>query len=425
MLISRAMADSDKKLLVVMPTMWDRKQFDACSPDWQGRFAIEYAEPSDAECRADLDALAFIHQTAARGGFDGVFSSSDYPGASIAAAIAHEAGRIGPDPKLILEASHKLASRQKQQACVPEATPCFCLVNPANLEPPSVGFPCFVKPIKGAFSMFARRVDSMQALVAHLQRPEVHEFRLEFLDIFNDLWKHYAGSAIDGSYFIAEELLTGQQVTVEGFVFDAEPVIIGVVDSEFHPGTTSFARFVYPSALPADIQTRMADIARECVLGLGLRRCFFNIEMIHEAGRVSIIEVNPRICGQFGDLYAKVDGRNAYSIVPELKCGRPVDWPHAQGAFKFAASVPLRLFGHAQIEAVPDASRIAQVEADFPGTLIWNEVEAGQACDDFAFEDGASLRYCVINLGADNRQGLTGKAEAITRALGYRFRDLA
>jgi biotin carboxylase len=298
-------------------------------------------------------------------------------------------------------------------------------VNPDNLEPPSTGFPCFVKPLKGAFSMFARRVDSMEELTAHLQRPDVNEFRHEFLDIFNDLWRHYVGDGVDGGYFIAEELLTGQQVTVEGYVFDEDATVVGVVDSDFHPGTTSFARFVYPSALPANIQARMADIALRCVRGMGLRRCFFNIEMIWDgAERVSIIEVNPRICGQFGDLYAKVDGRNAYAVVPELKCGNPVDWPRGEGFFKFAASVPLRLFSPVIVEQAPDAELIAEIESQFPGTLIWNEIQAGQACESFVFEDGASFRYGVINLGADTREELATKAARIATALGYRFRAL-
>jgi biotin carboxylase len=422
MLVSRGMS---KRLLVVMPTMWDFKQFAACRGDWSGRFTVKFAEPSDADCSAHLDALAYIAETATAGGFDGVFSSSDYPGASIAAAIAYESKLIGPDPELILEASHKLTSRHKQQACVPDATPRFCLVNPDNLEPPLMGFPCFVKPIKGAFSMFARRVDSMEDLAAHLQRPQVREFRLEFLGIFNALWRHYAGTDVDGGYFIAEELLTGQQVTVEGFVFDGDATVVGVVDSEFHPGTTSFARFVYPSALPSSIQERMADVAIRCIRGMGLRRCFFNIEMIWDgAERVSIIEVNPRICGQFGDLYAKVDGRNAYAVVPELKCGNTVDWPRGEGYFKYAASVPLRLFSPVVVAQAPDAELIAELEDQYPGTLIWNEIQAGQACESFVFEDGASFRYCVINLGADSREELASKAARITAALGYRFRAL-
>lgn len=201
------MTDSPPKLLVVLPTHWDRKQFEACRSDWAGRFEIEYAEPSDADCPSDFDALDYIRQVAERDDFAGVFSSSDYPGATVAAAIAHAKSLVGPDPKLILEGSHKLASRQKQLACVPDATPGFCLVNPDEIVEPTVGFPCFVKPIKGAFSMFAKRVNSMDELRAHLDRPEVRDFRFDFLDIFNHLWSHYAGSNIDGSFFIAEEML--------------------------------------------------------------------------------------------------------------------------------------------------------------------------------------------------------------------------
>jgi biotin carboxylase len=183
---------------------------------------------------------------------------------------------------------------------------------------------------------------------------------------------------------------------------------------------------VYPSALPADVQEQMADIAVRCIREMGLRRCFFNIEMIWDGNeRVSIIEVNPRICGQFGDLYAKVDGRNAYAVVPELKCGHPVDWPRGRGDFKFAASVPLRLFSPTVVEAAPDAARIAEVEAAYPGTLIWNEIHAGQACESFVFEDGASFRYAVVNLGAQTREELAAKAAEIKRELGYRFRALA
>ena len=420
------MSDSPSKLLVVLPTMWDRKQFDSCRDQWEGRFEIEYAEPSDADCPSDFDALGYIRAMAERNDYAGVFSSSDYPGATVAAAIAHARGLVGPDPKLVLEGSHKLASRQTQLACVRDATPGFCLVDPDELdEPPAVGFPCFVKPIKGAFSMFAKKVDSLEELRAHLDRPAVRSFRFDFLDIFNDLWKHYARSNIDGSFFIAEELLTGLQVTVDGFVMDDEPVVLGIVDSEFHAGTGSFSRFVYPSALPPNVQQEMHDVASRCIKGMGLRHCFFNIEMIWDGdNRVSIIEVNPRVCGQFGDLYAKVDGRNCYSVVPELKCGHPVSWPRAEGRFRIAASVPLRVFEPCRVGAAPDATCIADIEARYPGTLIWNEVALGEVLSDFAHEDGASFRYAVINLGADSHEELIAKCEEISRDLSYRFDSL-
>lgn len=421
------MARNRPKILVVLPTMWDRKQLEACRADWAERYEFEFAQPSDADCSAWFDALTFIRNTAARGDLAGVISSSDYPGATVAAGIAAKARLPGPDPAALMRAAQKVTSRELQRATVPEATPRFCLVDPDNLREPEIGFPCFVKPVKGAFSMFARRVDSMPELRAHLDRPEVREFRTEFLAIFNSLWQHYVAEPINGRFFIAEEVLTGAQVTVEGFVADAEPTICGVVDSEFHPGGRSFSRFVYPSRLPGEVQARMADIARRCIIGMGLRHCCFNIEMTWDAatGRIGIIEVNPRICGQFGDLYQKVDGANAYVALAELANGDTPHWPRGKGPFRYAASVPLRVFQPSRLVAAPDDARVREVEAAFPGTLVWNEYAAGTLLDEFAFEDGASQRYAVINLGAESPEALQEKAREVVAALGYRVEPIS
>jgi biotin carboxylase len=419
------MANSRPKVLIVMPTMWDIRQLQACAPAWRDRFEIVLGEPSDADCAADFDAMAYIGRMAAREDIAGVFSSSDYPGATVAAAIGNEAGLPSPHPRDVLRASHKLTSRQMQQASVPEATPRYCVIDPDDLSrAPEIGFPCFVKPIKGAFSMFARRIDTQVELVAHLDRPEVREFRGDFLGIFNTLWGHYVAEPIDGRFFIAEEVLQGVQVTVEGFVADGEPTVIGVVDSEFHAGTGSFSRFVYPSSLPAKAQEQMADIARRCIAGMGLKHCFFNIEMSWDGKRAAIIEVNPRICGQFGDLYEKVDGANAYAVALELVTGGNPEWKRGKGPFEVAASVPLRLFQPTRFDAVPDTSRVAEIEAEFPGTIIWNEIQPGQAAESFVFEDGASFRYGVFNIGADSRPALQALQRDVTRALNYGFAAL-
>lgn len=401
--------------------MWDGKQLEACRADSADRFEFEFAHPTDADCRATFDALGFVRDMSARGGFDGVISASDYPGATVASGIAAAAGLAGPHPASLMRAAQKLSSRELQRQHVPEATPRFCLVDPDKLREPEIGFPCFVKPVKGAFSMFARRVDSMAELHAHLERPVVREFRDEFLGIFNTLWKHYVGEPIDGRYFIAEEVLIGAQVTVEGFVAAGEPVICGIVDSEFHPGRSSFARFLYPSQLPADVQERMVGIAKHCIAGMELRHCFFNLEMTWDVatGRIGIIEVNPRICGQFGDLYQKVDGTNTYVTLAELATRATPAWSRNEGEFACAASVPLRVFEPSSLLAAPSDSRVREVEAAFPGTLIWNEYESGTVLADFAFEDGASQRYAVINLGAETPAALEQKAREVTGALGY------
>ena len=424
MLRCAGMPNSLPRVLLVMPTMWDRRQLEACRKDWHERFIVEFGEPADDECRADFPVLDYIDRMARRADIAGVFSSSDYPGATVAAAIATQAGLPGPDPRAVLCASHKVVSRQMQQAAVPEATAEFCTIDPDSADKPAIGFPCFVKPVKGAFSMFSGRINTLHELRAHLDRPEVREFRHGFMLPFNTLWHRYGGKGVDGSYFIAEEVLAGTQVTVEGFVADDEPQVIGVVDTEFYPGTTSFSRFVYPSSLPPEAQQQMGSIARRCIAGMGLKRCFFNIEMAWDGRRAHIIEVNPRICGQFADLHGKVDGINTMALALDLVTGADVAWTPGEGDFKLAASVPLRVFAPTLVEEAPDADQLAGVMERFPGTLAWAEIAAGQMVDEFVFEDGASFRYCVFNLGADSRAELKAKQREITSALGFALRAL-
>ncbi|MBX3459744.1 MAG: ATP-grasp domain-containing protein [Planctomycetes bacterium] len=413
------------KVLVVMPTMWDLREFDACRPKWQGRFSIEYGTPADEDTRYDFDIAGYIETCASRQDIAGVFSSSDYPGATVAASIAQRAKLPGPDPRCLLRTSHKLVSRTVQAQAAPEATPKFCAVDPDNLMfPPEIGFPCFVKPVKGAFSLFSKSVNNINELRTHLSRPEVEEFRHGFMVPFNNMWRQHGGDEVDGRWFIAEEVLTGAQVTVEGFVTDAEPTVIGVVDSEFYPGTNSFSRFVYPSSLPARAQSRMSEIARRVITALGLKRCFFNIEMCWDGSNARIIEVNPRMCGQFGDLYQKVDGCNTYQVALELVTGGDAKWKKGKGEFGYAASVPLRLFAPAVVKAAPDAARVQEIEQRHKGALVWPEIAAGQMVNDFVFEDGNSFRYCVFNIGADTRQGLQSLQRQITSELGFKMQPL-
>jgi hypothetical protein len=191
-----------------------------------------------------------------------------------------------------------------------------------------------------------------------------------------------------------------------------------------HPGTRSFQRFEYPSSLPDAVKTQMFDIVKRCIPALGLDRTLFNVEMIHDPsnGRVSIIEINPRMCGQFADLYEKVDGTNSYEIALALAAGdRPV-LRHRQGLVSHAASFPLRVFEPVRVVRGPDAAALRAAEALFPGTLVWMECNAGDALSDFeSLEDGCSARYAIVNLGGMDRQELLERAAAVQHRLGVVF----
>jgi len=417
--------DGRRRVLVVLETHWDRKQLEACRGSWQGSIAIDFPPPDDVGCPYDFDPIDFVERVAAGefGRVDGVLSSSDYPGATVAAAIARRLGLPGAPPERVIGASHKYYSRLAQQRVAPEAVPSFALVDPAHPEaPPPLPFPFFLKPVKGAFSVLARRIDDREALAAFLASPAVREFTSEYMGIFNRLVAALSPFEVDGRFFLAEELLTGDLVTVEGFVCDGAVEILGIVDSGLDPRTRSFVRFDYPSALPAGVQQHMADVARRVVLESGLERTLFNLEMTWDsaAGRASIVEVNPRICGQFADLYQKVDGTSGYELALALATGGTPRIQRGAGPYAAAASFPLRVFEPMSVRAAPDAERIARAEALFPHTLVWSECEAGDALADFDVdEDGASHRYAVVNLGGASRDDLDARLTEVRAALAY------
>jgi hypothetical protein len=281
-----------------------------------------------------------------------------------------------------------------------------------------------VKPVKGAFSVMSARVEDAAELAAFLSRPQICEYTRSYLRMFEQLLDRYTDWDAGARFFLAEELLAGDQVTVEGFVADGRIEILGIVDSVMHPGTRSFRRFDYPSTLPDEIQSRMIEIVRRVIPRLGLDWTLFNIEMVHDpvTGRVSILEVNPRMCGQFADLYQKVDGVNSYEIALQIAAGeRPVR-RRGEGAYRVAASFPLRVFGPARVERAPGAADVAAAESLFPGSLVWLECETGQRLDDLeSLEDGASTRFGVVNVGASDRESLQERFEAIQARLGFRI----
>jgi hypothetical protein len=213
---------------------------------------------------------------------------------------------------------------------------------------------------------------------------------------------------------------------VEGYALGDEVRILGIVDSVLDPATGSFLRFDYPSQLAPELTHRLGEIAAQAVRHMGWRDGHFNVEMMIDPTeqRLSIIEVNPRLCGQFADLHLRVDGVSTYRTMIDLALGRPLAGSRS-GQYGAASSFPLRIFEPSRAERLPGPERIREIEARFPGTLIWIEGHEGAVLDEFeVLEDGQSARYGVVNVaGADHREVLA-KFKEIEAALDCRFATL-
>lgn len=420
-----------RRVLVVFETHWDRPQLEACRPAWSEAYELAFSEPSDDDCRWDLPVLEHLARETERwrGAIAGVFSTSDYPGAPFAAALAEALGLPGTPPEVILRASQKHASRLAQREVVPAAVPAFSLLDPDDPSTwdPEPGFPCFVKPVKGSFSILSGVRADRAELGAFLRSTPVANFRSGFITIFNKLAAHY-GLDHDGRWFLAEGLLTGHQVTVEGWRSRSEGGILGVVDTLFHPATRSFAGFTYPSRLPADVQARLCDVAERAARHLGLVDTLYNVELTWdpETDRLGIVEINPRGCGQFGDLYQKVDGTNGYEVALALAAGVPPRLRPGAGACGAAASFPLRVYEPTRVVRAPDVERVRAVQERHPGTIVLIECETGELMSHFGqLEDGHSQRYAVLNVGGDDHEDVRRRCAAVQAELGFELAPLS
>lgn len=413
------------------PTAWDQAQLPRFLRTHTPGYTIRPYGDDAERAPADFDADAFIESAVeVLGGarVDGVTSSSDYPGCLVASVIAHELGLKGPHPESVLHCSHKYYARLAQQIAVPEATPGFTLIDPDGLSESAVtlSFPLFVKPVKSWFSQHARRVDSFEALRAFVHSPAVQAHLSEYVRPFNQLLARFKRFQHNGRFLLAEQVLLGQQVTLEGFVSGGVTYLLGIVDSVMYPGTLSFERFDYPSSVSPPIAERMANITHRAMAHIGFDQGLFNIEFIYDeaADTVHIIEINPRMCGQFADLMEAVNGTNTYAFLFALALGEPLPEVRPGGASATASSFTLRSFTDATVAAVPDTATIEAVETQSPVTLVKHYYRCGERLSGNTEQfDGHSYRYAVINMSGASKADLLADFAAVRSQLDVELVD--
>ncbi len=419
-----------KNILVVCPTLWDRREliYDIIGEEYNIIFhdydfrMLERALLSDKQvtksCQSIIDDLINLSKN---NSIHGAVSTNDYPGSSLASIIAQECNLYGPDPELVLRLQHKYYSRLMQLEYVPEAVPKFEIVSKHNFDANklTVPFPVFVKPVKSKFSIGAGAAHNKHELQVVFSKACLPK---PFLEPFNYMLTSYGNFALDANHVLIEEKLEGVQVTIEGFVYNSNIKIIGVVDSIMHDNGISFKRFEYPSSLPLAVQKRMGDIAWRVMQGIGYDNALFNIELMYNpiTEQIYIIEVNPRMANQFADIYQKVDGTNTYLTQLKLATGEKPVYEHGKGKYSIAASFPLRIFENKRLIQVPTCEMIAEVYKQFPDVRVDTWFKKGQLLSEDS-QDEYSFMYALIHLGARDKQELFEKYERALQLLPFEF----
>jgi hypothetical protein len=372
------------EVLVICPQERDRHA--ARSSDFTVWFAGPDLDAGGVDARALLDELASLPA-------DGVVGTKDRS-ALLAALLAERRPLPGPSPRAIVSSQHKPTSRAIQERVAPEETPRFALLEGEPPFPP----PWWVKPVVGRLSQEARRADSMDDLVG---LAEERAYRDEYADL--------AGlTADDVRGFLVEQLVTGDEVTLEGYVHEGRVTVIGVTDSVKYPGTNSFERFEYPSALPDHRLRQLGRLADTLVRAHGLDACFFNVEFfVPSEGPAKIVELNARIASQFSPLVEAVHGRSTYDLLFGLACGQDPGW-EGGAPNGVAISHVMRVFEDALVESVPEPQQGLEVLVR-PGALLSEQ----------GTNDTASYRLAIFTEWAETREEALRRCSERARSLRF------
>ena len=416
-----------KRILVLFPKEWDRLEFGR--PEYADRYRFVYAGfdlfrfPDNLQL-ATFDVFRFVNdvvERCRREPVDGVFSNNEYFGALVAAVVAEKLGLPGNDPRVVLTAQHKFYARRAFAAIAPEAAPRFAVFPYAVQSRAEFPFelPCFVKPVKATFSVLARRIDRFDELRRHLSFWPFEKYVIKRLvKPFDDLLPWYTDFTINAHHMIAEELLEGVQVNLDGYVSGGQVRVLGVIDEHMYPGTYAFNRFEYPSRVPAEVQSRMVRLAEKLLLGMGYRHGFFNLELDWEpaSGRLRVIEMNPRMASQLAVFYEWVDGLNPYRMLLELACGEAPSLERSAPRYRAAASFAFRKFDGKPLAAHPTPEQIERVRRDYPEARLMLYLKRGLALANEMKWLG-SYRYAVVNMAAGSSTDLHERFRALRRQL--------
>jgi biotin carboxylase len=424
-----------RKLLIIAPTARERRDLHKIAEplgiellwdDFAGDYFDDFVHDA-ADMNRTIDTVALIEACIKKhehANLSGVSSAVGYPGMSVVAVVAERLGLPGPKPDAIMLCEHKYLARKIQSEIVPDATPWFHLLDPKQ---PDAGdginkFPIFIKPVKSCMSMNAFRIEDKAELATRLKQTLLPR---RFYQPFDDMVHAYANLAMGSGYILAEDLLKGDQVSLEGYAFNGQPVVLGIIDAIMFPGTFSFKRFQYPSRLPESVQTRMRETAAKLLRGINYDNAMFNMEFIWDpdTDRVSIIEVNPKIASQFPDLFQKVDGTNTYRTMLQIAVGDKPDFVWGNGQFTVAASCVLRIFEDKKVISKPSNADLQKVKELYPDAMVQIMATEDKNLSE-QLQDTASFRYGLINIGAESQEALEAKFEHVKSMLPFQFESV-
>ncbi|HEX5568448.1 MAG TPA: ATP-grasp domain-containing protein [Streptomyces sp.] len=360
------------------------------------------------------------------GSIDAIVGYWDFPVSTLVPILAERYGTRATSLESVVKCEHKYWSRLEQRKVIDEH-PRFALVDlDGDLRPPEgLRFPMWLKPVKSFSSELAFGVadeEEFRAAAARIREGVTRigrpfEFILDRLDLPPEI------AEAGGQACLAEESLSGVQAAVEGYVYDGEVTVYGVLDSINYPDTSCFLRHQYPSALPEPVVRRLRDVSERVIRRIGMDWATFSIEFFYDARNdaISLLEINPRHSQSHAELFEYVDGVPNHHCMLSLALGRDPELPYRQGPYRLAAKWYHRQFTDGLVRRVPTAEEIERVEREVPGVRITVKPGEGQRLSDMPGQDSYSYELAHVFVGADSEEEMRAKYDHCVASLPFEF----
>lgn len=360
------------------------------------------------------------------GSADGIIGFWDFPISLMVPILIDEFDTTGPQLRSVVNCEHKYWSRLSQHEVVPEAVPQFRAVNPADeasVADIDLSYPFWIKPVKAFASQLGFKISSDADLADAIRqlRQGISRFGKPFNHFLSRIALPANVEGIDGSWCVAEELLTGSQHTVAGYAVDGDVHVYGMIDSINYPNSTSFFRYRYPSQLPQSVQQRAASMTRRIMSHIGFTNWPFNIEVFYdsETDRLRLLELNTRISQSHSDLFRKVDGVSNHQVLVQIATGQSPTPPSRCGDCGVASKFHARAFRDGVVTRTPTEEEIRHLQREIPGAIVRVHVNEGDRLSELEDQEPYSYRLAVAYLGGDTDEQLLEQWERCEQLLRF------
>ncbi|NES76143.1 MULTISPECIES: SMP-30/gluconolactonase/LRE family protein [unclassified Okeania] len=307
---------SDKliPILVLCPSQNEKQLFYRAEFSDYCFHCLEYSclqtTPPKIKDRVDLvafcqDAIAYAqaHQIVA------IYYSFDIANL-VAAIVCEKLNLFGPRFESVVQCFHKFYARK-----IDSYAPGYSVVQWENEGKLTIDeqiltklkFPLFVKPVCSSYGMFCGKINKPEQLpelcnnLAKNYQPWWQMYQVLFQEFIDS--RKYPLATTSQVPLLVEEMVSGQPLTCDGFVYQGQVHFVGLVDTlEAEDGSVDC--YIFPAQVSCKQQQNIYARVTNFIQDSGLDNSFFSAEFWLQGQDTPIlIEINARMSATFGFLY--------------------------------------------------------------------------------------------------------------------------